>query len=71
MEVSAEKKAHRVGKVKDKRQCVLDCGGFLERGWMCRLFCSARCHAVIYLKWLRALLGTLDFFEHRVGDMGP
>ena len=22
--------------VAEERQCVLDCGGFLERGWMCR-----------------------------------
>ena len=52
VEVSAERKAHCVGQGEDERQCVLNCSNFLEHEWMCRLFCSARCPTVIYLKWL-------------------
>jgi hypothetical protein len=42
MEVSAKRKAHCVGQVGEERRCVLDCDGFFEWGWMCRLFCFAR-----------------------------
>lgn len=49
MEASAERKAHSVGLVGEERQCVLDYGGFLERGWMYRLFWFVRCDDVLQL----------------------
>jgi hypothetical protein len=49
MEVSAKKKAHYFGQVGEEGHCGLDCDGFFEGGWMCRLFCFARVDDVMQL----------------------
>jgi hypothetical protein len=49
MEVSAKRKAHYVGQVGEECQCVLDCDGYFEHGWMCRLFCFAQVDDVMQL----------------------